>query len=244
MKALKVTLLTLGFLSGTLALALHFYDSPVRAREWRLERVEENRRATVLIINESASGKRKTFGSGVVISRAGTILTAAHIAEKESVTYVVQKRGREFDIRLATPVIVDKESQLAILFTDRGFDAQVTFGRSRDLRDGDLIYTIGHPGGIRRPIVDAGVVSQRYFYQSNDFPRFTTLVKISGAPGMSGSPIFNQDGELVGIYNAIIGFNTLSTVPHGQLELWGMILSTDEVSRVIQDFFSSRNPQN
>ncbi len=234
MKTLKKVLLALGFASGVAGLALHFWN-PTHAPDWRLEKVQENRSATVLILN--LNGKHSSTATGVVISQAGTVLTASHVADLGQTVFVVQKHGKNFDVRLATVAINDKESQLAILFTDRPFPHSVKIGRTRALREGDLVYTVGHPGGVSRPVVDAGVIAQRH--HTSELPRQTTLLRLGGAPGMSGSPVFNARGELVGIYNALIGIPTISTVPHGQMELYGVMLSIDPLGEVIKTYLEA-----
>lgn len=227
MKTIKKILLVLGSLAGFTALILQFHN-PFRTEAWRLEHTRENRSATVHIINIT----KIAAGTGVVISRSGSILTAAHVALPGEIIFVAfYDRSGALQIRLASVGIWDKESQLAVLFTEGGLPPPVTFGRSANVREGDLIYTVGYPGSVRRPMVDAGIVAQRHFTPPppKNYPRHSMLVTAHPVFGMSGSPVFNSRGELIGIFDAMTGQSTL-----GAPRLWGVVSPTDPVAGILR----------
>lgn len=232
MKAVKKILLILGSLAGFTALILQFYN-PFRADTWRLERTRENKLATVRIVNVT----RIATGSGVVISSSGSVLTAAHVALPGETIFVIFYDSKGImHLKLATVGIWDKESQLAILFTRGELPPPVTFGRSRDVREGDLVYTVGYPGSMKRPMVDAGIVAQRHYTppQPKNYPRNSILATIHPVFGMSGSPIFNSRGELIGIFDAMTGEYTM-----GGPRLWGVVSPTDSLTRILKKWFAT-----
>ena len=243
MKAVKRVLITLGFLSGALALTLHFYN-PTREREWRLERVRENRSATVHIANVSPQGE-VSFGSGAAISRYGTVLTVSHVAEGGTLFMLEQERNGQIKTYNAVLAASDKRSQLAVLFTSKQFSAAVVFGEHSAVREGDLLYTIGFPGTFQRPMVNAGIVSSRFYHVPTGYPRHSTLVHFVSVPGMSGSPVFNQDGELVGLFNALLYQRTIGAIPPNMgtdAERWAGIISTDPLAQILRKLVETTSP--
>lgn len=230
MKTVKKILLVLGSLAGFTALILQFYN-PIQTRPWRLERTRENKSATVHIINLA----RNTAGSGVVISRS-TILTAAHVARPGELVFAVfYDRDGSLQLKMANVGIWDKQSQLAILFTEGGLPPPVKIGRGADMREGDLIYTVGYPGSVRRPMIDAGIIAQRHFMPPRELPRKAFLVTAQPVPGMSGSPVFNSCGELIGIFEAMTGQSTI-----GGVRLWGVVSPTDPLSAILRKWFATQ----
>lgn len=232
MKAVKKILLILGSLAGFTALILQFYN-PFQARPWRLERTRENKLATVRIINVT----RIATGSGVVISSSGSILTAAHVAQPGEMIFVIfyDSKG-EMHLKLAAVGIWDKESQLAVLFTRGELPPPVTFGRSRDVREGDLVYTVGYPGSMKRPMIDAAIIAQRHYTppEPKNYPRNSFLITSHPVFGMSGSPVFNSRGELIGIFDAMTGEHSM-----GGPRLWGVVSQSDPLTKILKKWFAT-----
>lgn len=229
MKAAKLFLGAMGFAAGVAALILHFYN-PFHAPNWYFERLTANKLATVHIFNVT----KTAFGSGVVISSAGTVLTAAHLADPQDILIIASYESGRPAYQLANVGLVDKQSQLAIIFTRDSLSPPVRFGKNRNLRDGEPLYTVGFPGSARRPFVSFGIVAQRFFITPIRMPRHATLVELTPVPGMSGSPVFNREGELVGIFEAITSQQTM-----GGIKLWGVISSTDPLSSIIKKWLST-----
>ena len=226
MKTIKKALIFMCLASGVLALALYFWS--IAHPPWRLNRVAENRNAVVHIFNFSDGLSR---GSGVIISRSGTILTAAHIASPGDILLVVTKDSRgQIKIIPASVGLSDEKSGFSLLFTSGGLPPPVSFGSTRDLREGDLVYTIGFPGQLNYPVVDEGIIANRNIRYQISRHRRSLLIRLTPVPGMSGSPVFNQDGELIGIFDAMIGQLTMNN----NLQLWGVVTPTDPLTGIIK----------
>ncbi|MBI2099413.1 trypsin-like peptidase domain-containing protein [Candidatus Uhrbacteria bacterium] len=224
MKTAKTFLAILGFAAAAAALILHFYN-PFSSPPWRLERAASNNRATVHIVNITQT----SLGSGVVISQNGVVLTAMHMANPGDLLFVITHENAKPAYHLASVGIADKQSQLAILFTRDALPPPARIGRTNSLQIGDFIYSIGFPGNMARTVTSFGIVSQKFFFPPQKPRRRAILVDLDPVPGMSGSPVFNSRGELVGIFEAATGQMTM-----GGIRRWGVMNSIDPLSSIIR----------
>ncbi|MGM0594511.1 MAG: DegQ family serine endoprotease [Pseudomonadota bacterium] len=153
----------------------------------------------------------RSLGSGFVIdSREGYILTNNHVVEGAEEIVVRLSDRREL---IAELVGADPRSDIALLQVDAAELPSVKLGSSADLKVGEWVMAIGSPFGFDHS-VSAGVVSAlgRNLPSENYVPFIQTDVAIN--PGNSGGPLFNLNGEVVGInsqiYSRTGGFMGLS----------------------------------
>jgi len=153
--------------------------------------------------------KREAQGSGIILPD-GYILTNNHVvAGADEITIRLYDR-RVLDARL---IGTDELSDLALLKVDPDDLDEVEIGDSDDLRVGEWVMAIGTPFGFDHTVTK-GIVSAkgRALSHDNYVPFIQTDVAIN--PGNSGGPLFNMDGELVGInsqiYSRTGGFMGLS----------------------------------
>lgn len=140
-------------------------------------------------------------GSGFIISADGYLLTNYHVIDgAEKVTVRLTDR-RELD---ATVVGSDAQYDIALLKVDAGNLPTVTIGDSSKLKPGQWVAAIGSPFGFDHSVT-AGIVSAigRSFGAADQqyVPFIQTDVPINR--GNSGGPLFNLDGEVVGINSQI-----------------------------------------
>lgn len=144
---------------------------------------------------------RPSLGSGFIISSDGYILTNNHVIENADKIIVSLQDRRE---RVATVVGVDALSDLAVLKIDATDLPGVKFGSSEELQVGEWVVAIGSPFGFEYSVT-AGIVSAKGRSlpggNQNYVPFIQTDVAIN--PGNSGGPLFNLDGEVVGINSQI-----------------------------------------
>ncbi len=145
--------------------------------------------------------KVQVFGSGVIISPEGFVVTNNHVAEKATDIKCVLSDKEEISAKV---VGLDPETDLAVLklnLSERRSTAQLpfaSFGDSGKLRVGELVMAMGAPHGFERS-VSRGIVSslERYF----EFAPYNLWIQTDAAinPGNSGGPLVNIRGEIVGI---------------------------------------------
>lgn len=144
--------------------------------------------------------KSTSLGSGFVIDPTGYIVTNYHvIQDADEITVILQD-----DTNLpATVVGKDKKTDLALLkVTPKKNLPAVAWGDSDKIRVGDWIMAIGNPFGLGGTVT-AGIISARA-RDINSGPYDDYLQ--TDAPinrGNSGGPMFNMDGEVIGINTAI-----------------------------------------
>ena len=152
----------------------------------------------------------RSLGSGFIISADGYVLTNAHVVEGADEIIVRTSERREF---VATLIGADKRSDIALLKVDAQDLPAVRIGSARDLLVGEWVLAIGSPFGFEHSAT-AGIVSAkgRSLPTENYVSFIQTDVAIN--PGNSGGPLFNLDGEVVGvnsqIYSRTGGFMGLS----------------------------------
>jgi serine protease Do len=152
----------------------------------------------------------RSLGSGFVLSDDGYILTNNHVVSEADEVIVRLSDRREL---IAEVVGTDQQSDVALLRVEADNLPAVKLGNSRDLKVGEWVLAIGSPFGFDHTVT-AGIVSAkgRSLPGENYVPFIQTDVAIN--PGNSGGPLFNLDGEVIGvnsqIYSRSGGFMGLS----------------------------------
>ncbi|TDP00494.1 DegQ family serine endoprotease [Marinomonas balearica] len=143
--------------------------------------------------------QRSSLGSGFIISEDGYVLTNNHVIDGADVIHVRLNDRREYEAKL---VGTDARTDLALLKIDAEDLPTVKMGRSDDLKAGQWVVAIGSPFGFDYTVT-AGIVSAlgRNLPSDNYVPFIQTDVAIN--PGNSGGPLFNLEGEVVGINSQI-----------------------------------------
>jgi serine protease Do len=154
--------------------------------------------------------ERQSLGSGFIISEEGYILTNAHVVDGADEILVRLNDRRELTAEL---VGSDERTDVALLKVDASDLPTLKLGDSDVLRVGEWVAAIGSPFGFDYSVT-AGIVSaiDRTLPRDAYVPFIQTDVAIN--PGNSGGPLFNLDGEVVGINSQIFtrsgGFMGLS----------------------------------
>lgn len=164
----------------------------------------------------------RTTGAGVIIRSDGFILTSLHVVRGADSIKVTLKDGRSYD---ATVIGRDTFSDLATIKISASGLPTVKFGNADKLRLGQWVMAIGNPYAYENS-VSAGLVSglgreakaftQAFGARTGALRFIQTDVPLN--PGSSGGPLFNLQGEVVGINSFIrdeaqnIGFAIPSNV--------------------------------
>ena len=138
-------------------------------------------------------------GSGFIVSSDGYVLTNDHVVEGATQVTVRLVDQREFRARV---VGADERTDIAVLKIEAAGLPVVHFGDPARLRPGQWVLAIGSPFGFENSAT-AGIVSAigRSLPSENYVPFIQTDVAVN--PGNSGGPLFNLQGEVVGINSQI-----------------------------------------
>src|SRR6185437_5067018 len=138
-------------------------------------------------------------GSGFIVSSDGTILTNAHVVNGATDVTVRLTDRREYPAKV---VGVDTKSDVAVIKIAAKNLPTVRLGDDRSLKVGEWVVALGAPFGFDNSVT-AGIVSAkgRTLPDSGYVPFIQTDVPIN--PGNSGGPLFNMQGEVVGINSQI-----------------------------------------
>jgi serine protease Do len=138
-------------------------------------------------------------GSGFVIQSDGLILTNAHVVEGATRVTVQLTDRREYSAKV---IGVDKVSDVAVIKIPATNLPTVNLGNSNSLVVGQWVLAIGAPFGFENSAT-AGIVSAkgRTLPDSGYVPFIQTDVPIN--PGNSGGPLFNMQGQVIGINSQI-----------------------------------------
>ncbi len=139
------------------------------------------------------------LGSGFIISSDGYIITNHHVVNNADEIIVKLKDRRQFVAKL---IGSDESSDIALLKVDAKNLPMVKQGSSAKLKVGEWVLAIGTPFGFEQSAT-AGIVSAkgRSLPNGNYVPFIQTDVAIN--PGNSGGPLFDMDGNVVGVNSQI-----------------------------------------
>jgi len=170
---------------------------------------ETDRRNTGLTISH-----QRSIGSGFVVDSDGYIMTNAHVvsgAERVQVILPTPHADGQIATALSTKT---KIVEARIVGTARDFDIALLkvedqslpalpLAPYRDLRQGELVFAFGSPGGLRNTVTH-GVVSAVARQNDPDSPRISIQTDTPINPGNSGGPLVNIKGEVVGMDTFIL----------------------------------------
>ena len=142
-----------------------------------------------------------SYGSGFIL-KDNYIMTNFHVVEDSTDVTVSLSDRREFS---AEVIGVDPLSDLAVLEVKGRNLPTVNVGNSDDLKVGDWVIAIGSPFSFDFSVT-AGIVSAKgRSIQNNNIGNYVPFLQTDVAinPGNSGGPLFNLDGEVVGINSQI-----------------------------------------
>jgi serine protease Do len=138
-------------------------------------------------------------GSGFIVSEDGIVLTNAHVVDGASEVTVKLTDRREFHAKVLG---ADPATDVAVLRIKAQHLPVVKLGNPSQARVGDWVVAIGSPFGFENSVT-AGIVSAKGRSLPGDtyVPFIQTDVAVN--PGNSGGPLFNLDGEVIGINSQI-----------------------------------------
>ena len=144
--------------------------------------------------------KATSLGSGFVIKKDGTVITNNHvIANADDIIVIVDNKEYQAKVLGADPY-----SDIAVLKIESSTNFKtVKFGNSDKSRVGDWVVAIGNPFGLGGTVT-SGIISARN--RDINLTRYDDFIQTDASinQGNSGGPLFNMDGDVIGINTAII----------------------------------------
>ncbi|QIZ82476.1 Do family serine endopeptidase [Thalassovita gelatinovora] len=166
--------------------------------------------------------RSSALGSGFVISEDGYIVTNNHVIESADEIVIEFFSGEELE---ATVIGTDPNTDIALLKVEADKPLPyVNFGDSDTARVGDWVMAMGNPLG-QGFSVSAGIVSARNRALSGSYDDYIQTDAAINR-GNSGGPLFNMDGNVVGVNTAILS-------PNGGSIGIGFSMASNVVSRVV-----------
>ena len=146
--------------------------------------------------------KTSALGSGFIINKNGTVITNNHVIKGAEDIFVRVNGDKEYKAKI---VGTDPLSDLAVLkIQSEDKFIPVKFGDSDKARIGDWVIAIGNPFGLGGTVT-SGIISARN--RSIGLSRYENFIQTDASinQGNSGGPLFNLDGDVIGINTAILG---------------------------------------
>ncbi len=142
------------------------------------------------------------YGSGVIISTDGYIITNNHVIEGADELQVTLNDNRKFDAKL---VGTDPQTDIALIKIEAKDLPTIPFGDSEKLKVGEWVLAVGNPFNLTSTVT-AGIVSAKGRGMTiGDETKIESFIQTDAAvnPGNSGGALVNTKGELVGINTMI-----------------------------------------
>lgn len=169
-------------------------------------------------------------GSGFILREDGYVVTNAHVVENATAVTVILNDGTEYDAQV---VGSDTSNDISVLKIEGEDLPAVTVGSSGDLQIGDMVVAIGNPLGTLASTQTVGYVSGINREVTTDNTIISMLQTDAAInPGNSGGPLFNMQGQVIGITTAKYSGTTGSGA---SIEGIGFAIPIDDVKEMLSD---------
>jgi len=151
--------------------------------------------------NKPTERKATALGSGFIIDKKGLVVTNNHVIQGAEDIFVSVNGSKEYKAKV---IGTDPYMDLAVLEIDSNENFQpVKFGDSDEARVGDWVVAIGNPFGFGGTVT-AGIISARN--RDVGLTRYDDFIQTDASinQGNSGGPLFDLNGNVIGINTAII----------------------------------------
>lgn len=190
-----------------LALCLCVFGGICSAENRALEDVIADVNPSVVSI-VAETDDTQALGAGIIISADGYVVTNAHVTEDAHKIMLTATDGETYEAEF---VGADEKTDIALLKTLHpvGFEPAV-FADSENIRVGNSVFAIGNPFGLGNS-VSAGIISAK----ERDIEKgpYDNFIQTDAAinRGNSGGPLFNLNGEIIGMNTAIFSTDGIDT---------------------------------
>jgi serine protease Do len=201
-------------------------------------------------------GPSQGMGSGFIVDPSGIVLTNAHVVDGAEEVTVRTVDRREYRAKVLG---TDKATDVAVLKIDAKNLPAVRLGDASKLRVGEWVVAIGAPYGLEHTVT-SGIVSAKSRSLPGDSVVGFIQTDAAVNPGNSGGPLFNLDGEVIGINSQIFsrsgGFQGLAfaipintalnvkdqIVATGKAQHGKLGITVQEVNQALSESFGMKQP--
>ena len=156
-----------------------------------------NNKAVVVVVTFNQKGEAISQGSGFFVTEAGAVVTNYHVISNAASIKI--KAGTEV-LNVEGLLYIDKENDLVILKTAGKNLPIVQLGDANKIGIGEKVYVMGSPEGLENTISDGILSGIREIGTKQKILQITAPI----SEGSSGGPVFNTNGEVIGIATFII----------------------------------------
>ena len=167
---------------------------------------------------------RQGLGSGFIISEDGLIVTNHHVIDGAEAVKIKLEDGAEYDAKI---IGSDPLTDIALLDIEGEDFPTVSFGSSDDLKVGEEVLAVGSPFGLGGTVTSGIISAKSRNINSGPFDDFLQTDAAINR-GNSGGPLFNMEGEVVGVNTAIYS-------PGGGSVGIGFSVPSDLVTSIVAD---------
>ncbi|MGR3174155.1 MAG: S1C family serine protease [Candidatus Scalindua sp.] len=158
---------------------------------------KENSKAVVVVTAYDEKGNAIRQGSGFIVRRDGAVVTNYHVISKAR-DIKVKAGDKVFDVEGL--IFTDKENDLVILKVKAKDMPVVKLGIVEKANIGEHVYVISSPVGLENTISDGLLSGIRKIDEKTEILQITAPI----SPGSSGGPVFNINGEVIGVVTFLI----------------------------------------
>jgi len=206
--------------------------------------------------DDDSRGPSQGMGSGFIVDASGIVLTNAHVVDGADEVIVRTSDRREFRAKVLG---TDKATDVAVLKIDASNLPAVRVGDATKTRVGEWVVAIGAPYGLEHTVT-SGIVSAKSRSLPGDSVVGFIQTDAAVNPGNSGGPLFNLDGEVIGINSQIFsrsgGFQGLAfaipintalnvkdqIVSTGKVQHGKLGITVQEVNQALAESFGMKQP--
>lgn len=158
---------------------------------------KENNKAVVVVVTYDTDGKILSQGSGFIVRVDGAIITNYHVISNAK---NVRINATDKVLDVDGVIYIDKENDIAIIKAAGKNLPTVNLGNADKASVGEKVYVISSPQGLENTISDGILSGIREISPGRKILQITAPI----SPGSSGGPVFNNDGQVIGIATFLI----------------------------------------
>lgn len=157
----------------------------------------ENNGAVLAVVAYYKGGIPSGHGSGFIIGRDGTVVTSFHVISNAAEVRI--KSGGKV-IPVEGLLYSDRENDIALLKAKGTNFQAVVLGDSESVREGEKVYVMGNPRA------EKNILSEGLLIGAKELGNYRRMLQITApfSEGMSGGPVFNKNGEAIGIASFVL----------------------------------------